>query len=324
MSGLEIIGPHQSSFIMLDPHDALWIVIPSFSVLLEDHAIFQIRLRDVDRRGRLLLESQHPVECHVLNRQKCSVAYDNHVVLAIADQYAVGGLYYLRKYLLDRICGQISFPLWSSFPVRTSNKDWSFITVNNVLKLHLNNHLLCRATCPINIERGMQRFFHVRSVEVNSRILRGVDEPGRESENVPEIFCQPTKTCRAACFLYLPEQWAHFGYLVYIKAWILQQGSVVYRIEDVAVIIGRIVEIVWWLVSRGWKLQVLVNNFSIATSLMSLLNIVQERLIQVEEIAVLHRKRCCYHLGLRICKIANHRVVDKGPTQIVILGIICI
>ena len=101
------------------------------------------------------------------------------------------------KYFLYWICGQFSLALLTSFSIRTSDVDWSIIPVSNVTNLQWSNHLLRGAACPVNVERSMEGFFYVRPVEVNGCTLRGVHEPGWEPKNVPEIFCQPTKTSRS-------------------------------------------------------------------------------------------------------------------------------
>ena len=159
------LNPHQPPLIMLDPHDPLRSVISPQAVPIEHSRVLQIRLGDVDRGARHLLETQHAVPRHVLDRHEGAVGQDDHVEVAVADQDAVRGLDDLRQHELDRVRGVVAFLFRAGV---SADED------------------AAGAFGPVDVFWCMNGGFDVRAVEIGCCAWVGVHELGGEGEDVPE------------------------------------------------------------------------------------------------------------------------------------------
>lgn len=154
---------------MLNAHNALRS-IPSgnaISRLREHIRVLQIRYRDINRGRRTLLEAKFAIPRHVLNRHEGTISYDNHIVVAVCDQHAVGGFDDLREDVLDWIRGGVAGFLG------TCTVD--FACEHGVV-----------AFGPGDVCWSVDGGFDVRAVEVGVCTVRRVDQLRWEGEDVPE------------------------------------------------------------------------------------------------------------------------------------------
>lgn len=96
---------------MLNAHDSLRPIPACFAVIriCEHSGVLQIWHRNIDRRRRTFLEPKLSIPRHVLNRHERAVSKNDHIVVAVADEYTVGSFNDLRKHMLDRIRGSVTF-----------------------------------------------------------------------------------------------------------------------------------------------------------------------------------------------------------------------
>ena len=79
------LRPHQSPLKMLHSHGPLRPINPRRTVGSKNALILQVWDRDIDRRSRLLLETQLSTPSHILDRQQSTIGDDDHVKVAVAD-----------------------------------------------------------------------------------------------------------------------------------------------------------------------------------------------------------------------------------------------
>lgn len=101
------------------------------------------------------MEAELSVPGHVLYRHESSVCKDDHVVVAVADEDAICCFDDLRKDVLYRVRGEVSFPLWAA----AADED-----------------AILAADGPADIERSVHSFLDIGAVEVGCSAVGDVRE----------------------------------------------------------------------------------------------------------------------------------------------------
>lgn len=96
-----------------DLHCSLRSIDTRSSILGKDVGVHEVGNSDVDRLARLRLEAKLAIPGHVLDSEQGSVCDDDHVVVAVTDQHAVGGLNHLREHVLDWISRVVALLFWA-------------------------------------------------------------------------------------------------------------------------------------------------------------------------------------------------------------------
>lgn len=239
------LRPHESTLIMLNPHNPLRPIQPSGSIRGEHSLILQIWHGDVNRLRRRRLEPQLPVPRHILNSQQCAICQNNHVQVAIADKDAVGGFDDLREDFLDGVGRSVTFAL---FGAAFADDDW-----------------VDGAFGPVDVFGGVHGALDVGAVEVGVGTGGGVDELSGEAQDIPEYWARNSIS-------YLPRKQLKqinnnsplLVNLVDIKAWVGFESQCIDQVEDITICLTGVVEVHWWLNTGCWELKVFLTVGSIS------------------------------------------------------------
>lgn len=79
------LRPHQSTLIMLHPHDTLWTIQLSGTILGEDAGIDQIGNGNINRGIWLRLEPQLAVPGHILYGHQRPIGDNDHIKVSVPD-----------------------------------------------------------------------------------------------------------------------------------------------------------------------------------------------------------------------------------------------
>ena len=264
------LRPHQAPLQMLDAHRALGPIDALIPIRCEHGLVLEIGLGDDNGGGGLGLEAEFAVPGHVLDGHEGAVCDDDHVEVAVCDEDAVRGLDDLREDVLDGVGGEVAFALRAAVAAREDGVDGAF--------------------GPVDVRGGVDGGFDVGAVEVCGGAVGGVDELGGEGEDVP-------------------EEGALLVDFVDVEAGVVGQGGVVDQVQDIAVAFGGEVEVFRGLVSRRREREVFFSEVCVSAGFIETVDLIEERLIELEEGLVLHNKGHRGDFFLCVDKLANARVI---------------
>lgn len=268
----ESLNPHESALVVLNTHDTLSTIQAGGTVLSKDVGIHEIGDIDVDRLVRLFLEAKMAIPGHVLDTKERPVSYDDHVVIAVTDQDAVGALDDLGQDMFDGVGRGVALLLWA--------------------RVSAHEDGLIRALEPGDIG-SVQGPLNIWSVKVYRRPDGFVVDRGWGSQ-------------------YIPQQGAHQVDLVEVEARVDVEDLVVDQVEHIALSLSGVVEELGRLVFFWREGKVLFNVLLVATSFVKILELCHERLIEVEQVRVLLDKRHYRYFLLDVIELANAWVVSQG------------
>jgi hypothetical protein len=256
------LRPHQPALVVLGAHEALRVIQAGEAVGHEGRAVLQVRQGDDDGRAGLRLEAHLAVPRHVLDGQQRAVGQHDHVQVAVGHQHAVRRLDDLREHVLDRVQRHVAVLLRPAVA---------------------NEHGLCAALRPVDVQGRVYGELHVCAVEVDGLSGVGERDVRGEAERV-----RGNRTLG--------------GDFVYVRAGVDGEPSIDGYVEYITEQLGRaaVVEKCGGLQSRRREGQVFLPVLRIATGLVKFFHLSEECGVEAKNIVVLLHKRVRRDLSLDI------------------------